>query len=156
MSLKSRRASLSLPGRSTLECPARGLGAATRVGRAFGKGLNGAKILLLSLANKKNVDDLRESPFLKLIGLLEERSASGGFHDPFFPSIPLTRDYPELAGRRSAKLDARALASRDAVLIATHHDQLDYDFVARHAKAVLDTRNACARVGVDLARVDAA
>lgn len=122
----------------------------------FGKGLNGSKILLLGLAYKKNVDDLRESPSLKLIELLEDRGASVDFHDPFFPSVPLTRDYPELAGRRSAKLDARVLAARDAVLIATDHDLVDYNLVATHSKLVLDTRNACARAGADLARVVAA
>lgn len=122
----------------------------------FGKGLNGAKILLLGLSYKKNIDDLRESPSLKLIELLEARGAVVGFHDPFFPSIPVTRDYAELAGRRSVILDAATLASSDAVLIATDHDDVDYCAVADHAKLVVDTRNACARAGADLTRVVAA
>ncbi len=119
----------------------------------FGKGLNGAKILVLGLAYKKNVDDSRESPSLKLIELLTDRGAEIAFHDPHITVAPAIRAHPEIAGQRSVPLDAEFLSSRDAVLIATDHDQVDYCLVAKHAKLVVDTRNACARAGADLTRV---
>ena len=75
--------------------------------RRLGKGLTGAKILLLGLAYKKNVDDMRESPSLKLIELLEARGATVDYHDPYIPVIPKTREHAELAGRRSVAARAR-------------------------------------------------
>ena len=116
--------------------------------RTLGRGLNGARILVLGLAYKKNVDDMRESPSLKLIELLELRGAHADFHDPFIPVVPPTREHPELQGRRSAPLDPTMLGLFDAVLIATDHDDIDYAVVAARAKLVVDTRNACARRGL--------
>jgi UDP-N-acetyl-D-glucosamine dehydrogenase len=118
-----------------------------------GKGLNGAKILLLGIAYKKNVDDLRESPALKIIQLLEGRGANVAFHDPHVPVIPVTREHGRLAGRTSVALDARSLASFEAVLIATDHEAVDYGLVAKHSKLIIDTRNVCARAGVEMSRV---
>ena len=97
--------------------------------RRAGRGLAGSRILLLGMAYKKNVDDLRESPSLKLIELIESRGAEVDFHDAFIAEIPLTREYPALAGRQSVNLEAAMLASYDAVLIATDHDQIDYRLV---------------------------
>jgi UDP-N-acetyl-D-glucosamine dehydrogenase len=128
----------------------------TALDARFGKGLNGARILVLGIAYKKNVDDLRESPSLKLIELLEARGAIVDFHDPFVPFVSMTREHSAIAGRMSKELDAEDLASRDAVLIATDHDEVDYCFVATHAPLIVDTRNACARAGADLTRVVAA
>jgi len=109
-----------------------------------GKALNGARVLILGMAYKKNVDDTRESPALKLLELLEERGATVDFHDPFVAEIPPTRRFPELKGRRSVALDRAALAVADAVLIATDHDGVDYALVAEAARLVVDTRNAMA------------
>jgi UDP-N-acetyl-D-glucosamine dehydrogenase len=112
------------------------------------KPLNGAHLLILGLAYKKNVDDTRESPALKLLELLEERGARVEYHDPFVPEIPPTRKFPELKGRRSAALSADLLAAVDAVLIATDHDAVDYALVAERARLVVDARNAiAARLG---------
>jgi UDP-N-acetyl-D-glucosamine dehydrogenase len=116
--------------------------------RHSGKGLTTARILVLGLAYKKNVDDTRESPSLKLIELLEHRGATVDYHDPFVPMIPMTREYAALAGRPSVPLAAAMLEGYDAVLIATDHDSIDYKTIARHAKLVIDTRNACGRVGL--------
>jgi len=116
--------------------------------RRFGRGLSGASILLLGIAYKKNVDDMRESPSLKLVQLLEERGAVVEFHDPHIPVIPPTREHADLVGRRSTALDASAIASVDAVLIATDHDAVDYRAVVEAAAMVIDTRNACQRAGV--------
>jgi UDP-N-acetyl-D-glucosamine dehydrogenase len=114
----------------------------------LGKGFAGAHILLLGLAYKKNVDDLRESPSLKLIDLIEARGATVDYHDPFIPVIPSTRAHPTLAGRRSVPLDEATIGTYDAVLIATDHDGLDYRLIAKTARVTVDTRNACARAGV--------
>jgi len=112
-----------------------------------GRGLKGAHILLIGMAYKKNVDDTRESPSLKLMQLFEQRGATVGYHDPHVCEIPPTREHPELAGRRSTDLSAAALSSHDAVVIATDHDGIDWRHLVAHAKLVIDTRNACARHG---------
>src|SRR5829696_6694201 len=118
------------------------------VDRRVGKGLTGARILILGIAYKKNVDDMRESPSLRLIELIEARGASVDYHDLFIPVIPLTREHAALAGRRSKPLDAGTVAGYDAVLIATDHDDVDYRAVVDNAKVVIDTRNACSRAGI--------
>jgi len=117
------------------------------------KNLSDSRILLLGIAYKKNIEDMRESPALKLIELIEKRGADVAFHDPFIPVIPRTREHSELAGRRSVPLSIETLAGFDAVLIATDHDDVAYAFVAEHAKLVVDTRNACARHGVSAPNV---
>jgi UDP-N-acetyl-D-glucosamine dehydrogenase len=116
--------------------------------RMGGRGLRGARILLLGLAYKKNVDDMRESPALKLIELIEMRGAHVDYYDPYIPVVPATREHANLAGRRSVVWDSNLLGDYDAVLIATDHDNIDYADLSRHAKLVLDTRNACARHGI--------
>lgn len=120
------------------------------------KGLNGTRILMLGVAYKKNIDDLRESPALQLMELLEARGATTEFYDPHIPQIPQTREHKSLTGRRSVAWDVKALATYDAVLIATDHDVVDYVVLARHAKLIVDTRNACARAGVRMPHIVAA
>jgi len=116
--------------------------------RSAGRGLRDSRVLVIGLAYKKNIDDLRESPSLVLIELLEGRLAKVDYFDPFIPEIPSTRDHKALAGRRSIHLSMEALAGYDAVLIATDHDGVDYRAIARAARLVVDTRNACLRAGV--------
>jgi UDP-N-acetyl-D-glucosamine dehydrogenase len=120
-----------------------------RVGRAFA----GSRVLILGIAYKKNVDDMRESPSLKLIELIEHRGATCDYHDPFIPMIPATREHAALAGRRSVPLDPQTIAGYDAVLVATDHDDIDYDAVVAHAQVVVDTRNACHRAGIRSGKV---
>jgi UDP-N-acetyl-D-glucosamine dehydrogenase len=112
------------------------------------RGLNNSRILVLGLAYKKNVDDLRESPALRLMEILERRGAHADYHDPYIAEIELTREHPSFAGRRSIDLVAAAVAVYDAVLIATDHDSVDYEMVVSNAKLVVDTRNICARLGL--------
>jgi UDP-N-acetyl-D-glucosamine dehydrogenase len=112
--------------------------------RKYQKGLNGSKILLLGMAYKKNVDDMRETPTLKRIELIEARGATTDFHDPFVPEVPSTREHPEYTGRKSVPLTAATIAAYDAVLIVTDHDDVDYALVSKHAKLVVDTRNMMA------------
>ncbi len=108
-----------------------------------GRGLSikGARILLLGVAYKKNVDDMRESPSLKLIELYRDRGAVVEYNDPFIPEIPPLRHY-NLAGMRSVTLTAELLAAYDAVVIATDHADYDYPWVREHARLLIDTRNA--------------
>jgi UDP-N-acetyl-D-glucosamine dehydrogenase len=117
------------------------------------RGLNGARILILGLAYKKNVDDMRESPSLRLIELIEGRGAEADYHDPYIPVIPMTREHTALANRKSAELTPASLAAYDAVLIATDHDGVDYRMVAEHARLVVDTRNVCANHGISAAHI---
>ncbi|NNJ73705.1 MAG: nucleotide sugar dehydrogenase, partial [Anderseniella sp.] len=110
--------------------------------------LSVARILILGLAYKKNVPDIRESPSFALIELLEKRGSKVDFHDPHVAEIPVTREHSELAGRKSADLTAEAIAGYSAVLVSTDHDAIDYGLVADNARLVVDTRNAFARRGL--------
>ena len=112
-----------------------------------GKALKNARILILGLAYKKNVDDMRESPALTLIDLLEEQGAKVDYHDPIIAAVKPSREHPHLAGRRSVALSAANLKRADAVLIVTDHDGIDYKAVGRQAKLVIDTRNTMSRAG---------
>ncbi|MET0742625.1 MAG: nucleotide sugar dehydrogenase, partial [Microvirga sp.] len=118
--------------------------AVDRGGRSF----SGSRILILGVAYKKNVDDMRESPSLKLIELIEGRGARADYHDPHVGALPPTRRHGALAGRSSVPLTPGSLSGYDAVLIATDHDAVDYRLVVEHARLVVDTRNACARAGI--------
>jgi UDP-N-acetyl-D-glucosamine dehydrogenase len=113
-----------------------------------GRGLRGAHVLVVGAAYKKNVDDTRESPSLRLMEMLETRGAQSSYYDPFVPVIPETRNHKSLAGRHSQPWDPTGFASYDAILIVTDHDGVDYAELARHARLIIDTRNACRRAGV--------
>jgi UDP-N-acetyl-D-glucosamine dehydrogenase len=114
----------------------------------FQTALSAARILMIGLAYKPNISDVRESPSFKLMELLEGRGATVEFHDPHVPQAPMTREHAEFGGRTSTALDAGALGEFDAVLISTDHDAVDYGLIAKHAKLVVDTRNAMARRGL--------
>ncbi|MDF1610259.1 nucleotide sugar dehydrogenase [Hoeflea sp. YIM 152468] len=112
------------------------------------KGLHAARILLIGIAYKKNVDDMRESPSLKLIDLIEARGASVDYHDPYIPVIPVTREHASLAGRKSVEFTPETVRGYDAILIATDHDNVDYSLLVEHGKVVIDTRNAIRKAGI--------
>jgi UDP-N-acetyl-D-glucosamine dehydrogenase len=112
------------------------------------KSLNGASILIVGLAYKKNVPDIRESPSFKLMELLEKRGAHVAYHDPHVAEIPPTREHGSFTGWRSVALDAESLTKFDAVLISTDHDAVDYRLVASKAALVVDTRNVMAKNGL--------
>lgn len=113
--------------------------------QTFRLSLGASRILLLGLAYKKNVSDIRESPALELMALLQKRGVAVDFHDPFVPLVPDTREHPDIKGAVSVTLTADSLSSYDAVVIATDHDAIDYPLVAEHARMVVDTRNAFSR-----------
>jgi UDP-N-acetyl-D-glucosamine dehydrogenase len=108
------------------------------------KSLNGARILLMGLAYKKNVDDLRESPALILLEMMEAQGAIVDFYDPFIPVVPITREHAALAGRRSIVWNA--IDGYDATLIATDHEGVDYCALVKACDLIVDTRNATAKV----------
>jgi UDP-N-acetyl-D-glucosamine dehydrogenase len=116
--------------------------------RQTGRELRGASVLLLGMAYKKNVADLRESPALVILQALRDRGAAVDYHDPHIAEIPPMREHGGLAGLRSVPLDAAMLAQYDAVLVVTDHDGVDYRAVVESARLVVDTRNACAKAGV--------
>jgi UDP-N-acetyl-D-glucosamine dehydrogenase len=109
------------------------------------RSLKGSKILLLGMAYKKDVDDLRESPSLKLLELLTARGAKIDYNDPYFPVLQKMRHY-DFSRMRSVDLKPERLASYDCVLIATDHSSYDYETIVGHAKLVVDTRNATRKV----------
>lgn len=111
---------------------------------AHKKSINGSKILVLGLAYKKDVDDIRESPSIALIEMLQARGAEVDYNDPHVRRTPKQREHNL---RMSSKpLTAAMLKSYDCVLIATDHSSYDYDWIVRHAKLVVDTRNATSGV----------
>jgi UDP-N-acetyl-D-glucosamine dehydrogenase len=116
-----------------------------------GRGLHGARILLIGLAYKKNVSDVRESPSVRLIELLEAEGAKADFHDPHVPAVPRMREHPTLMGRPSVGLDV--LADYDAILIATDHDAVDYAALVASGVPIVDTRNAIERRGLGMGTV---
>ena len=116
--------------------------------RFSGRALSRSSVLVIGLAYKKNVPDIRESPSLKLIELIEERGGTAAYHDPHVPEVPPTRAYGKLKGRRSASLDEDIVRAFDAVLISTDHDGLDYAALARWAPLIIDTRNVYGRLGI--------
>jgi len=102
--------------------------------------LNGAKILVLGIAYKKNVDDVRESPALKIIDMLQSSGAQVIFNDPHCPVMKRTRHYDLEV--KSVQLTPELMRSQDLLLVLTDHDAYDWDFILEHAPFVIDTRNA--------------
>ncbi|MHB8054535.1 MAG: nucleotide sugar dehydrogenase [Candidatus Aminicenantales bacterium] len=106
-----------------------------------GKSFKGAKILVMGIAYKKDIDDQRESPSLKIISLLQAKGAKVEYNDPYVPESSGHREYPGLK-LKSVPLTAARLRRSDAVIIATNHTCYDYDFIVKNAPLVVDTRNA--------------
>jgi UDP-N-acetyl-D-glucosamine dehydrogenase len=109
------------------------------------KSLNGSKLLVLGVAYKKDVDDLRESPTLKIMQLLQQQGATIDYNDPYFPQLHKMRHY-NYEGMKSVPLNPQTIASYDAIVIATDHSSYDYNAIVDAARLVVDTRNATRRV----------
>src|SRR5258708_5520724 len=109
------------------------------------KSLKGARVLILGVAYKKDVDDLRESPTLKIMQLLQQRGAQLDYNDPYFPQLHKMRHY-NYENMKSVPLSPQTLGSYDAVVVATDHSSYDYSAIVDAAKLVVDTRNATRRV----------
>lgn len=113
--------------------------------------LNGAKILLLGAAYKKDIDDMRESPSLRLIELFEREGAEIDFNDPYVPKLYKMRKYDYTM--ESVELTAEIIKSYDLVVLSTDHSDYDYQFIADNSKLILDTRNAFEKHGVKAAHI---
>lgn len=107
-----------------------------------------ARVLIVGIAYKKDVEDTRESPALALLIELKALGAQVNYHDPYFPIMPTTRDHPQLAGQRSQAITPQTLADVDAVVIATDHTNVDYAAIAKSGVLIFDTRNVFARRGI--------
>ena len=101
------------------------------------KAVRGSKILVLGVSYKRDVDDVRESPALDIIRLLEQRGAQVRYHDPHVPEV--RHDGPV---RQSVALTHDELRAADCVVIATDHSNIDYELIRAQARRVVDTRNA--------------
>jgi len=111
----------------------------------FKKALRDSRILLIGMAYKKNVDDIRESPSLAIFEALHTKRAHVDYYDPHVPIVHKSREHPLVNGKASIAWTKESLNSYDAVLICTDHDTIDYDFLLANSKLVVDTRNATQR-----------
>ena len=117
----------------------------SRVGDALnehGKPIKGSQILVLGVAYKKDVDDVRESPSVVLMERLQDKGAAVEYNDPFVPRIPPMREH--VLHMESRELTEDLLSGADCVLLATDHSQYDYEAIGRNAPLIVDTRNAMA------------
>jgi len=104
-----------------------------------GKSIKGARVLILGVAYKKDVDDARESPALAIIDLLQKKGAAILYHDPYIPALPHFRKY--YFKLKSSPLTEKLLQRIDAAVVVTDHSCIDYSWVVKHAPLVIDTRN---------------
>ena len=108
--------------------------------------LNGSRVLILGLAYKANVDDMRESPAFHLMDIFQASGARVAYHDPFIPVIGPTREHANWKGVRSVAWNRKTIASFDVVVICTAHDGVNYAELAAWAGCIVDSRNALAKV----------
>lgn len=111
---------------------------------AKGRSIKGARILLLGLSYKKDIDDVRESPSLKLITLLQKKGAKVDYNDPHVPKTHKMREYD--LKMTSVPLTENNLKRYDCLLISTDHSAYDYKFIVKHSNLIVDTRNATGRI----------
>jgi UDP-N-acetyl-D-glucosamine dehydrogenase len=133
---------IELAGRVNASMPRYVVGKLAEMLNAGGKSLQGARVLILGVAYKRNTSDMRESPALRIIELLEGTGAVVSHHDPHVPRL-LVGGVEML----SVDLDERSLSAHDAVLVVADHDAIDWALVEQHAALVLDTRNVIRRKG---------
>ena len=110
------------------------------------KSLNGSKVLILGVAYKKDIDDMRESPSLRLIELFRDRGCEVFYNDPYVPKLPKTRKYQ--FDMESVELTKENISSYDLVVLSTDHSDYDYKMIAKDAALIIDSRNAFAKNGI--------
>ncbi|MDP4173271.1 MAG: nucleotide sugar dehydrogenase [Bacteroidota bacterium] len=115
------------------------------------KSLNGSKVLILGAAYKKDIDDMRESPSLKLIEILRDKGALVSYHDPYVLRLPKTRKYNY--DMQSIHLSKHNIADFDLVILSTDHSSFDYEFIFKNAELIVDTRNAFGKRGLVSSKV---
>ncbi|MGH7720593.1 MAG: nucleotide sugar dehydrogenase [Gemmatimonadaceae bacterium] len=134
---------IELAGEINTEMPAFWVGKVQDALNQQGKPLKGSRVLVLGVAYKKDIDDLRESPALEILDLLWQKGVDVQFHDPYVSEIREDGHTPQGAVGSSVPLTDEALGEADAVMIVTDHSAVDYERVARLARTIIDTRNAC-------------
>jgi UDP-N-acetyl-D-glucosamine dehydrogenase len=120
-----------------------------------GIALKGAKVMVLGVAYKKDIDDMRESPALEIMDLLAQKGAAVRYHDPFCPEIVDDGHTPAGAVGKSVPLTDESLSGADAVMIVTDHSDIDYGRVKKTAKVLVDTRAAAPRTNAPVRRAAA-
>ncbi len=153
---KARRLGISthfieLAGEVNAQMPTYVINRLTRALEDAGSPLATSHILVVGIAYKPNVADVRETPAAEIIHSLQELGARVSYHDPFLPSFPPMRRYQ--IDLRSLPLTEETVVSHDCVLIVTDHDSVDYELLGRSARLIVDTRNAMARVAEPVARI---
>jgi len=113
----------------------------TRALNKSGKALKGSKVIVLGVAYKRDISDLRESPALDVVTLLDNNGAKVSYSDPYVPVVHF-----ESRDMKSVKLTANALKSADIVVILTDHTNFNYQWIVDNSKLVFDARNACKRI----------
>ena len=120
---------------------------AHRVGRALNddkKSIRGSNIMMLGIAYKKDIDDIRESPALRIMELLKFKGANASYHDPYVK---------KMNSQNSLELNSKNIKNQDAIIITTDHSSVDYQLIGKHAKLVIDTRNVMANIKNPKARI---
>ena len=135
---------IELAGEINTAMPAHVVNRVAEALNAQKKSVNGSRVLLLGLAYKPNVDDDRESPTYELMDLFKQRGAKVAYYDPFVPVIRMTREHPHWAQTRSVNWDRKTISNFDVVVIATHHQAVNYRELAEWAGCIVDTRNQMA------------
>jgi UDP-N-acetyl-D-glucosamine dehydrogenase len=129
---------IELAGEINSSMPAWVLGKISEALNHRDKAIKGSRVLVLGIAYKKNVEDMRESPAVELMELLKARGAEIAYSDPHVPVFPKIRKHDFALS--SVPLTPETLASYDCVVLITNHDAFDYDLIKRHAKLIVDTR----------------
>ncbi len=123
------------------------------IDQTHGRGLRDAKILIVGMAYKKNVSDVRESPSLRIMHWLDEQNVQVDYLDPMISVLPEMHDFPQFSGRAAVSPEAVSQVGYDAIIISTDHDDIDYEALASLGVPIIDTRNAIERRGLSLENV---
>jgi UDP-N-acetyl-D-glucosamine dehydrogenase len=129
---------IELAGEINTSMPEWVVGKVVDVLNSIGKALSGAEVLILGIAYKKNVDDMRESPSVMLMEILQKKGAKISYSDPYVKQFPVLRDH--FFNLSSVEINADMLPQYDCVLIATDHDDFDYDLIVKKSKMIIVTR----------------
>lgn len=133
---------IELAGEINTSMPAYVIQQALKALNAHKKAMNGSKVLVLGLAYKPDVDDMRESPSFKIMDLLKQYGAEVDYYDPHIPEITPTREHAEWTGTKSIEWGKEKLEQYDAVIISTNHSDINYEELAECSDCIVDTRNA--------------
>ncbi len=126
-----------------------------RLGEALNsvtKPVRGSKVLVVGLAYKAGVDDMRESPSFDLLDLINKQGGDVSYFDPYIPEVTPTREHAQWTGTKSVTWDAASLSEFDAAIISTDHPDVDYAMLAENVEIIIDTRNALEKADVTAKR----